>query len=1241
MRESISNLSLSKFYYLYNTLMNELISFFKIVLCVVLLCHSELIMGSDYIFFELGAYHKISSSEVELSSHYGKVVTIPNTVYETEYEYVNDEYREKKTSYTVTSIKDNAIFLSDLEKITLPNTLKRIGEKAFELTNLTSITIPNSVTYIGKGAFQNCHQLSQVTLSEALTTIEDETFHGCIMLKSITLPNSIHSIGDGAFRHSSLQSINIPDNVEYIGRYAFMECPDLTSLTLPNSVKSIGEMAFAWCSGLVSINLPNNLTTIEKETFQGCTGLTYITIPNSVTIIKRNAFENCKGLTSITIPKGVKSMDGCPFQGCSLTSLTFHCEKIENWFYGDVNKSITSVIIGDDVKIIGDAAFFGFENLNSVVIGGNVISIGNRAFDYCYGLTSIEIPNSVTSIGDDAFQLCKNLASIIIPNSVTSIGENAFAYCYSLTSIIIPNSITFMGRGSFQQSGLKSITLFNQTIGEKAFYYCNSVETISLGKSVKKIGPDAFPSRSLKKLYCYAETPPEVEKINDRDFRFPYTILYMPESSEESYRNADEWKQFFEDKKLRTRSEKGFSVEVFEPDGITADGTAQMRVSYDPPQSEYTMFDPDLSQARLRFKIEDEECTDEKLTGKADDINWNGWDWGVKCTAPDGFPEEIKEKYYTLQLTLLDQYNGLIGYLGSRDVKVVRPGVILVHGFNSNGKCFGSLANHLVSSGDYEDWQILKADYSSSHWASLDRNTFEYGVINESAYDLFSQMEENNILSASYDIVGHSMGGLLARKFAQDGKIGAVNRIITVNTPHSGSEWASEAVFVGSSLFVYSTLIDLLNIVGGDKKAILWLALKYLARAGWKLADAGAITDLAKNSSALISLNSRDDDVPVHAVCSYMNSYNYVGSETWLEDIFPSFSSFFSGVSYFFSDHCDYKQKDVAVLNYLFNNAPNDGVVTLISQKGGLNGAQTTIISEPYKGSFGTISPAHHLNITDYIRTSWNIHDLLKSDKYSEKFSQTGFHPYSISSEARANVENYAKIDFKEPTESQFVKLTVEKEDTARVIHVKVDSSDDMKACLVFASLGGYNLLSGICQSEYRFRIPDAYDGDLTIFALGRANDDAIAADSAVVHFESLAELESIYFDELSDTVYVVGQDIDPEVIGKWDNGEETCVRPTFTTDNDNVVKIENGEIIAVAEGESQLTADYKGKRCSLHIIILPPDEASEVSKPMSTGNAKYDVYNITGVKVRNQVTSLKGLPKGIYIVNGQKQIVK
>lgn len=41
----------------------------------------------------------------------------------------------------------------------------------------------------------------------------------------------------------------------------------------------------------------------------------------------------------------------------------------------------------------------------------------------------------------------------------------------------------------------------------------------------------------------------------------------------------------------------------------------------------------------------------------------------------------------------------------------------------------------------------------------------------------------------------------------------------------------------------------------------------------------------------------------------------------------------------------------------------------------------------------------------------------------------------------------------------------------------------------------------------------------------------------------------------------------------------------------------------------------------------------------LETDNKLFDVYNTMGMKVRSKVATLKGLPEGIYIVNGKKYV--
>ena len=126
--------------------------------------------------------------------------------------------------------------------------VESIGEKAFYPSRLTSVTIPNSVKSIGNYAFYYCDGLTSVTIPNSVTSIGERAFSSCTALTSVTIGNSVTSIGYEVFRDcSSLTSITIPNSVTSIGNYAFHHCTGLTSVTIPNSVTSIGDNAFEDC----------------------------------------------------------------------------------------------------------------------------------------------------------------------------------------------------------------------------------------------------------------------------------------------------------------------------------------------------------------------------------------------------------------------------------------------------------------------------------------------------------------------------------------------------------------------------------------------------------------------------------------------------------------------------------------------------------------------------------------------------------------------------------------------------------------------------------------------------------------------------------------------------------------------------------------------------------------------------------------------------------------------------------
>lgn len=146
----------------------------------------------------------------------------------------------------------------------------------------------------------------------------------------LTLDDDLFQISDGAFLKTNLiGTLNIPENVNSIGQYAFAGCKGITEINLnnglstihdsafifidkveeliiPDSVYIIGENAFSYMTNLKRAQLSNNLKTIDDGLFCKCINLEKVTLPNKLHEIRSFAFDNCKSLKELIIPESVR-----------------------------------------------------------------------------------------------------------------------------------------------------------------------------------------------------------------------------------------------------------------------------------------------------------------------------------------------------------------------------------------------------------------------------------------------------------------------------------------------------------------------------------------------------------------------------------------------------------------------------------------------------------------------------------------------------------------------------------------------------------------------------------------------------------------------------------------------------------------------------------------------------------------------------------------------------------------------
>ena len=343
-----------------------------------------------------------------------------------------------------------------------------------------------------------------------------------------------------AFRNrSDITSVAIGENVKYIYDFAFCNCPNITSIVIPKNVYEIANYAFANCSGLLSVTFAykSSLTIIGIGAFSGCSALSSIDIPEGVTSIDIIAFDGCSELSDITIPESVVSIGTNAFRNCSSLPVENDIRYADSYLVEAVDKTKSSYTLKEGIRFIGNSAFNG-SVINSFVIPEGVISIGEYAFGSCTKLTSVTIPESMRTIGEYAFRYSdkltkaefasiESLLKISFYDALSNplyVAKHLYVNGEEVTDIVIPDNIT--------------------SIRRYALYNCLSIKSVTLHEGVTSIGESAFYGCSnIKSITCMAESAPTI-KSSSFSSLYSTAVLYVPVSSQNTYKTATHWQNF-------------------------------------------------------------------------------------------------------------------------------------------------------------------------------------------------------------------------------------------------------------------------------------------------------------------------------------------------------------------------------------------------------------------------------------------------------------------------------------------------------------------------------------------------------------------------------------------------------------------------------------------------------------------------------------------------------------------------
>ena len=129
-----------------------------------------------------------------------------------------------------------------------------IGNYAFYYTDVERISIPSTVTKIGEKSFSMCQSLREIILPEGIKTIPKYAFGDCSSLETLEIPSSVQSFGQGCFDGcSTLRYLIIPDGVYEIAYGMLNGCSGLEYVQIPSTVTSILSTAFYNCGSLSDV----------------------------------------------------------------------------------------------------------------------------------------------------------------------------------------------------------------------------------------------------------------------------------------------------------------------------------------------------------------------------------------------------------------------------------------------------------------------------------------------------------------------------------------------------------------------------------------------------------------------------------------------------------------------------------------------------------------------------------------------------------------------------------------------------------------------------------------------------------------------------------------------------------------------------------------------------------------------------------------------------------------------------
>ncbi|WP_158539840.1 leucine-rich repeat domain-containing protein [Gordonibacter sp. 28C] len=246
----------------------------------------------------------------------------------------------------------------------------------------------------------------------------------CVDIPAAIEGSPVTSLATNLFRdHDELQSVSMPDSIEYAGNHVFDGCVNLRRVRLSAALAQVDPTMFLQCGSLEEVTLSTPVVRLEGNSFS-------------------DAPVACVNFGPL-----VEAVDARPLGLPNLDRVTVDPENAR--FVTD-GKALLSADRTHLYRLVVPCA--------SYEVPAGCVAIDERAFDSLTMLEDVDLPDSLRNIGRMAFAKT-GLSSMRLPDSVEFVGEKAFYHCAKLERVQLPRCLREIGPEAFAFSAVRRVEL--------------------------------------------------------------------------------------------------------------------------------------------------------------------------------------------------------------------------------------------------------------------------------------------------------------------------------------------------------------------------------------------------------------------------------------------------------------------------------------------------------------------------------------------------------------------------------------------------------------------------------------------------------------------------------------------------------------------------------------------------------------------------------------------------------------